>query len=410
LRRAYLCSFLILIIGTPNASFAQNICEAAKSYLELLSCVETNSPEVNASKLEIEASDERARQARRFLNPELSGKKLWGTKDSSQSSQFEVELLFPVEIGGKRNARTNAANASKELASAEGQKTREDGLIKTGLSLHRLRQINVEVDLAQEAIERFERITTTFRKRTQLSPEQQVSLTIFRYALEEEKQKKAELLALKRSIAADLASIVGRKIETQTAIPSDISKWPIVKAGSTDGSAERRAAIARAAESEATRQLVRAESWPTLKVGPSYEKMPSGNVIEERLGLGLSMELPVFSLNSGARRAADLSSRAAEIKSRLVAAAAEERLQSLVEEYNLITSALKSAPSHADLEKGHRSFEQQFNRGLVSYSLIIEAHRQLHETVDTKHRQELMALNLLWKIYQLNGQLKAEVM
>jgi cobalt-zinc-cadmium efflux system outer membrane protein len=344
------------------------------------------------------------------MNPELSGKKLWGTKDSGESSQFEIELLFPIEVGGKRSARANVANARKELASAEGQKAKEDDLIKTGLSLHRLRQIDTEITLAQEAIERFQRITTTFRKRAQLSPEQQVSLTIFRYALEEEKQKSAELLAQKRSISSDLAAVLGKKIEPNKSLPADIVNWPSVTAGNTEGSAERRAAIARATELNAVSALARAESWPTVKIGPSYEKMPSGNIVEERLGFGLSMDLPLFNTNSEARRAGDLSKRAAEIRSRMAEASVDERLLSLVEEYNLITSALKSAPTHADLDKGHRSFEQQFNRGLVSYSLIIEAHRQLHETVDTKHRQELMALNILWKIYQINGQLNAEMM
>jgi len=410
LSRAFLYALFIALPGIPNISFAHSSCETAKSYREILACVQTNAPGVSASKLEIEASAEQAKQARRFMNPELSGKKLWGTKDSGESSQLEIELLFPIEIGGRRSARTNVANARKELADAEGQRSREAELISTGLSLHRLRQIDVEVDLAQEAIERFERITTTFKKRAQLSPEQQVSLTIFRYALEEERQKKAELLAQKRSITADLTAIIGRKIELQSSAPADIAKWPTVAVGDISGSAERRVAVARAAELTASHQLARAESWPTVKIGPSYEKMPSGNVIEERLGVGFSMELPVFNTNSEARKGSELFKSAAEVRSRATETSTAERLQSLVEEYTLITSALKSAPTHTDLEKGHRSFEKQFNRGLVSYSLIIEAHRQLHETVDTKHRQELLALNLLWKIYQLNGQLRAEIM
>ena len=402
---------LLIVFHLLAPSAHADECESLTNYRALIKCISVRAPDVQRSELEVKIADAEVDRARQIPNPELESRNLWPTGGSTGGSANETQLLFPLQLGGKRSALTQVARAEKESAAALAQTTREKTLIESAQALHRLRQLETELFLATEAIERFERIISAFRKRPQLSPEQSVSLTVFKYALEEEKQKRAQGLAEQSSILADLSLAVGKKIQIKKdLLPIIPEKWPVIQNKLSEESAELKLARARSQEMNSRYSLAKAESWPTLKIGPSYERMPDRERMEERFGVGLSMELPIFNQNSGGRRSGELSGRIGALNSDQAKRQADLRFESLLEQYQLVTKALATAPNQAQLEKGHKDFEGHFNRGLVSYSLIIEAHRQLHETVATKHRQELTALNMLWRLYQMTGQLSPEVL
>lgn len=393
--------------------FAANAseCGPLASYRDVINCVATRAPEILRSDLDVQIAEANIDKARQLQNPELESRNLWGSNSESNRFATETQLLFPFQLGGKRQARGMVAKAEKDSAAALAQNTRERTLIESARSLHRLRQLDVELFLATEAIERFERITTVFRKRPQLSPEQSVSLTVFKYALEEEKQKKSQALAEQNSILMDISLAIGQKVlPNKKLFPSLPEKWPAIDSKTIGESAMMKFTRAKEMESGALSDLAKAEAWPSLKIGPTYERMPDRERTEERVGVGLAMEVPIFNRNQGGKRSAELSQRRGTLDSQQALLATNAKLESLVEQYSIITKALATAPTQAELEKGHKAFEGHFNRGLVSYSLIIEAHRQLHDSVETKHRQELSALNLLWSIYQITGRLSPEVL
>jgi len=407
-QRTFCVGLVAFLLILPQAMASP--CEALSSYREIINCVASQAPEIRHSDLEAGVAGAEIDQASQIRNPELESRNLWNTqKGAGTEFATETQLLFPIQLGGKRGARTSIAKSRKESALAYAQTTREKVLIETAQSLHRLRQLETELYLATEAIERFERIISAFRRRPQLNPEQSVSLTTFRYAAEEERQKRAQALAEQSAIEMELSLNIGRKIQAKKGLfPNSPEKWPAVKQEQIVESAELKLARAHNQEALALGELASAEAWPDLKIGPSYERMPDRDRTEERFGIGLAMELPLFNRNQGGRRAATLGREVANLEAEFADRKLKAKLENLILQYNLITKALATAPSQLELEKGHRAFEGQFNRGLVSYSLIIEAHRQLHDTVDTKHRQEITALNLLWSIYKLTGKLAPE--
>lgn len=398
---------IALAIATyPFISLASE-CDQS-SYKDVLLCISKSAPEILHANIETQIAESDISKARQIPNPELEARNLW---EEGKSANTEAKLLLPLEIAGQRGARSDLAKAERDIIAAKSQASREQTLTRTARSLHRLRQIETEIFLANEAIERFEKIVSTFKKRPQLSPEQSVSLTVIKYALEEEKQKKAEAVAEQSSIVTELSVMMGSKLKVSKNIfPSMPNKWPSFKAQSVQQSAEVKYAQARARQGQAQLRAAQAESWPALRVGPAYERQGEGNQVQESFGVGVSLELPLFNLNGGGRKSASLAKKLGELEAQAGATNAAAKLESLIEQYSIITQALASIPSQTELEKGHRAFEAQFNRGLVSYGLIIEAHRQMHETVETKHRQELNALNLLWNIYQLTGQLNVETL
>jgi cobalt-zinc-cadmium efflux system outer membrane protein len=408
LRRMFVC---LILIGGRLAPAESVDCKDIATYKEAINCIARIAPDIQQAHLQVESAGARVDQARLFANPEIESNNFTNSDGSSGGISTETQLLFPMQLGGKRNARSQVATANKNSASALAQSTQERILIEAAEGFHRLRQLELEIELTDEAIHRFERIISAFRKRGQLNPEQQVSLTVFRYALEEEKQKKSQALADQRAIKTSLSLLMGQKLKiTKEMFPKIPQKWPEISDKNIENFSELKLAKSRASEAKAELELAQANAWPDLKIGPAYERMPDQEQTQEHLGISISMELPVFNRNQGTKRAAEFSRQIAAIEAEQKAMAFSQGLESLLDQYKLITTALASSPSQAELEKGHRAFESQFKRGLVSYGLIIEAHRQLHETVQTKHQQELRALNLLWRIYQMTGKLSPEVL
>ena len=68
---------------------------------------------------------------------------------------------------------------------------------------------------------------------------------------------------------------------------------------------------------------------------------------------------------------------------------------------------MKSAASQ-EINRKHKEIENLFDRGLISVSLLIEAHRQLIDFTKSKNDQELNAIEALARTYALDGRLFQE--
>lgn len=403
--------FLLAFILSYAPAFADSDCGNIQSYREAMTCIAQRSPDIQQSKLRIEVASSQVDQTKLFANPELQSNSYLGDENKSGQFYTETQLYIPIPLGGVRSARGKVAMAQKESAVANAQSVREKILIESAEAFYRLRQIGVEVELAEEAIRRFENIISAFRRRGKLNPEQKVSLTIFRYAVQEEKQKVSQGLADQKALENSLSLLIGQKVEfNKNILPATIQKWPTISDKNFENAAELKIANAQAAEAKANLELSQASAWPEFKLGPSYERMPDQNGSQGLLGVAVVMEFPVFDRNQGGKRAAEFSRQISVIEAEKRAMSTSQGFESLLVQYKLITDALITGPTQAELEKGHQDFDTQFNRGLVPYGLIIEAHRQLHETVVTRHVQELRALDLMWRLYQMNGKLSPEVL
>lgn len=77
----------------------------------------------------------------------------------------------------------------------------------------------------------------------------------------------------------------------------------------------------------------------------------------------------------------------------------------LLNQYQKSSKALKESVSLTDIEKKHKSVERQFERGVISSSLVIEAHRQMVDFTKSQNELELNALESLWRLKALDGSL-----
>jgi cobalt-zinc-cadmium efflux system outer membrane protein len=89
---------------------------------------------------------------------------------------------------------------------------------------------------------------------------------------------------------------------------------------------------------------------------------------------------------------------AAAIQARLQAERAAEKAK-----YEAAVATLKRATGRKELRSQHERVEDFFQRGLISSSLVIEAHRQMLEFARSRHEQELTAIRALWRIRAIDG-------
>lgn len=387
---------VFLFVVTASAE-----CASPPSAQALLECALDRDPAVRLAASRKARAEAEIRSARQRLNPELETKGTWG----GGASQIEVDLVQTIQTGGKRSARIERARADEDEASAELLAAEGEAAIKTVSALYRLRQVRGELALVENALKTFSRIGEQLRSRARPAPEQEVSRSIFEMAEADYELRRASLGAEETTLLKALEVSSGLRLSTATiSLPEIKQDWPpIPDAGaSTDpGSLQARAALKAAA---AERRDAQAAAWPDLRLGPSFQLQSGEGRTQRMAGMNLALPLPLYHRNAGGRERArreeeSAASRLAGVQALVGAEREAERFR-----YEAAVAALKSTASRKDGRAGRERVEDFFQRGLISSSLVIEAHRQNLEFTKSRNEQELAAVRALWRIRVIDGQ------
>jgi len=397
-------SLLSAIITTSvHASDAKSSC-TINNYQQLVDCATANSSNKQIADQQLKTSYELKNSADQWINPEISIERL--SKDS-QTVETSASLLFTLRLGGKANALSKIAqseiNRSKANYSLQSQNIR----LEIILSLYRLSHLKKEIQIESESGETFEKIIQQYQKKPVLSPEQEVSLAIFKMALGDHQLKLIQLKSDENAIYEALVSMtqIPRKVIGQN-LPQQKSNWPeVIAEASTRESPQllRSAAELELAQSELDK--AQSDAWPDLKIGPSFKRNEISGTSENYSGIGLSLSLPIFSLNGGEKAYRRQKVIEAEYEFNLSKNKDESARTVLQEKYRNILIALKNIPSTTILNQKHEYVERQFFKGLISSSLVIEAHRQLFELEERRNSSELSALETYGQLMILSNQM-----
>lgn len=377
---------------------------------DVLACALAQHPDVLLAKSQVEAAGQLERFARQQPNPEADAQSTSFSENSEPGLKLEANLLHTFELGGKKSKRISEARAQKSLAEAELLKAQEQVALKTVLNLYRLRQLRLEMQTLDEGIHTFAKVVQAFQSRAVRSAEQEVSLNVFALAKSEQSLRKSSLLQERAALQAYFETIAGIPFEKVTAVlPAERRTWPeIPSVTSIAQSAERRDAEAHLQFTETQRASAQSVAWPDMKLGPRLEYLSGHGQSAQGYGLALALPLPLYQRNEGGKRAAQAQVDVA----RLVLTQKEKELEAERRKWSLIyqqaLTTYKEEPSLDDIQKKHHSLETLFERGLVSATLVIEAHRQVAEFVKSRHEQESHALEALWSLYALNGTILKE--
>ncbi len=399
--------FLIVVfLLLPNAvALAEPHCESPSSYRDLIVCAESRSPEIQSAQLEVNRSRARIEAASQWRNPELSSETFQGNVGGQNQSETDISLGVPIELGGKISARKDVARGGLGLAEARLYETRAKVRAQVLLKLHRLRQVLHEQEIADEAIHSFSKLIGQYGKRPSLSPEQQISLSVFQLSKSEYELKRSNTAEEILGVEAFLKFNLGLGLEKVRAVlPQSPKTWPKVGPSENNTSSpQQRILLAELDTAKAELSLAQSESWPSLTVGPSLKMQSQSGQSNTLMGFNISLPLPLFNVNGGERAAAAAGVRVNETRREFGQREQMLRREQLQKVYEQSVQSMSQSLSHEDIERRHRDAEVLIRKGVVPSALVIETHRTSFELERARHEREIRAFEALLDLYAIDG-------
>ncbi len=386
-------------------------CALPKKTQEVVECAKENHPDVLRKKHDLEYQAFSVDTARQLPNPELEVEFTKGAKNTSDSM---IAIVQSIEWGGKRKARVQAAKAKNAVMDSDLKELQADVIRQTVLHLHRLRQLEQERRIFKTTIKTLETLIQQQKSLPQLSPEQQVTQSVYRMALMDAKIKSAILFDEERALEHYFHVSTGHSLdELKEVLPRPPLTWPTISETPSQKrlSPAQLKTLAEEAEFNALWAQAQSDTWPRLKVGPMWNAQSNTNGGTQSLwGLKVMMDLPLLNQNAPARTFAQAGiSKNEKDMSLLQSVESHERTEQL-KVYRRAVSILKDVPDMSTVEKDFKKNESLAQRGLVSGPLLIEFHRQRAELTQSRNQRELKALEALWLIYHYDGRIFLETL
>ncbi|MCB0327098.1 MAG: TolC family protein [Bdellovibrionales bacterium] len=400
-------TIVIILVGLiTNITYAQEHCDFNNPNA-LLTRVKETHPSVLEAKLRDQAKQHLTAVAKQRPNPTLDAEALFGNPNSQFASDTFFSLQHTIELGGKRSTRIQTAQAQIDKSELQQRQIQETAMIDTAVQIYRLRQIDELSKLYQEATEAFRGIRKRLRRLPSRSPEQQVEMDTLELASNAYEFELIQKEAEKDFIEKHLAYFVGCRIlpnsfplPMQPRFPTEMSSYSDVTHSVQVKSARQDLQIARA-----RLEQEKAKKTPNLRVGPAIGYGRSQGSDSVLFGAALSMPLPLLNTNQGQRAYQDANVRTATLRLKNVEQEAILDLEIWKERYQRFYQSLQKSNARSIVEKKHKRIESLFRRGVVSTALVIEAHRQLIDFSQAQLLFELGAVEALWNIYRITGNL-----
>jgi len=371
----------------------QSAAAAAAEPLSLAKAIELaleGNPEVAAAKRQWEATEGQVLQGRSRPNPELAYS-LEDTRSKTRTQSWQLNL--PVELGGKRAARTKAAEKTREQAQAQLAELQATVRANVAAAYFDVLTAQERLVLARDSAALAKSSTDTVSKRVaagKVSPVEESKARVaeagvrveLAQAASEQRNALSRLFALLGRIDAPYTVLEG-KAENLPSVPSLADLQPLIS--SAPGVVLARIEVDRR---KALTDLEQSKRVPdvTVSVGMQRSNETQRNV----LLFGVSVPLPVFDRNQGNL----LEALKLEDKARDELQAATVRLHSEVaqarERLSTITAEVQSLQQ--DVLPGAKSAYDAatigFENGKFNFLEVLDAQR----TYFTAKSQYLKAL------------------
>ena len=371
----------------------QSAAAAAAEPLSLAKAIELaleGNPEVAAAKRQWEAAEGQVLQGRSRPNPELAYS-LEDTRSKTRTQSWQLNL--PVELGGKRAARTKAAEKSREQAQAQLAELQATVRANVAAAYFDVLTAQERLVLARDSAALAKSSTDTVSKRVaagKVSPVEESKARVaeagvrveLAQAASEQRNALSRLFALLGRIDAPFTVLEG-KAENLPSAPSLADLQPLIS--SAPGVVLARIEVDRRKALTALEQSKRVPDV-TVSVGMQRSNETQRNV----LLFGVSVPLPVFDRNQGnlleALKLEDKARdelQAATVRLHSEVAQARERLSTIIAEVqSLKQDVLPGAKSAYD------AATIGFENGKFNFLEVLDAQR----TYFTAKSQYLKAL------------------
>lgn len=392
---------LILLLGQTENAFACDEKPATSS--AAYQCLLEKHPSLKALSFRDEENTARMTAAGQFPNPEIELKSL-----VSGDKETEIDILQPLEIGGRRSARKERANAESSLATARDTARLGEIAFQAAEDLTRLRQLEQGLALVSDAKAALTNIVKRLQAKRSLTPEDRTILSLFRLyestLLQKIRLQESERDSLVRTIeSASGISLSGIKWQTE---PRRL-KWPALSRASESKLLDERTASAEFDIANAESRAAVGGAWPELSVGPSFKRSEEGR---DGWGVKMNLSFPLWNFNGGARALSRSQAQQAEANVQAVRVMGRSSVASLQGVFEKAVVALETAPKPGSLNKLISESERQFARGLIQPNALVEIYRSSLESLEVTDETELRALRAYFQHETALGNIPKELL
>lgn len=394
-------SVLMLLLFAVNVFAEECVINSAS---DVLKCAFVNNPEILLAESNKEIAGINRDVTGRWINPNLEAGVGYNMEEvDNYGVELDFALTQTIENPAKKKARVNKSAAEYNTAELLAESQKEMVTMQVLNILNRLRQIEREQKILKKAVAAYESVIKSYEKRPVLSPEDEVSLSLFysvlnNYRLENNKlfmEINQQINALKTIINYDV--VYGNNIFLYPPV-----KYPEINEIDVTNSIALQQENANVALANAYLQDQKNYNFTDFSIGPYVTTSPNVQSVDT-VGVKLTLPIPVYS-NKKTTKAGELAVSTAQYKYNAKKVELDNTHKQLKDQYEQGVKLLKTFT----LEKSERQLartENLFKNGRLSSSLLIESHRQLLDNLRLYHQYELETLNSLWQLYAMERKL-----
>ncbi len=280
---------------------------------------------------------------------------------AGRSTDMEVSLAVPLELGGKRSKRIAVAEAEIAAAQMDVEERRRGAVGAAVAAWYGVVYVQRRVALAEERLQ-----LATELQRTAVARQRAGDVAQFEVNLAESEVARAdsEVAAEESRLArarADLAAALGLASSGDLAVAGDLSDRTLfdgVASGvAGDQRADIRAARAQRRAADARLSLAGASRWPDVSLRATYAREEDADVL---LG-GVAITLPFFDRGQAQRAEARAQQQRADVEVEVLTTAATSEIEGARAAYRAARDAV------ARLEKGLPRATQNLEMATESY-------------------------------------------
>jgi cobalt-zinc-cadmium efflux system outer membrane protein len=370
-------ALVLLVAGGARGDGARSL-----TFDDVVQLARSQAPAVRLADADVGVERGRRAGARVLVadNPVLSGGvgSRWADE---RTTDRELSLSVPIELGGQRSKRTAAADADIRVAKERAGDVRRR-------AAGRAAEIYFEVLFAHEALalseERralAERLVETARARKQAGDAAELEVNLAEGELSRARSGVASARRLVASARTRLATMLGLDSMEGVTVAGALDDWSFV---GIDGGTEVgdrsdvRVARARVSDASADVELADARRWPALSFQVTYAHEESADIA---FG-GLAITLPLFERGQGERAEARAERHRAELEVELTERAASAEVQGAREAYVAAVAAVDEMTGSALplAIENERMARESYAAGKIELTAMLVVRREALDT------------------------------
>lgn len=328
-------AFVLLAAGSARGDGARSL-----TFDNVVKLARSQAPAVRMADADVDVERGRRVGARVLVadNPVLSGGvgSRWADE---RTTDRELTLSVPIELGGQRSKRTAAADADIRVAKEQAGDVRRRAAGLAAEVYFEVLFARETLALAEERQELAERLVETARERKEAGDAAEFEVNLARGELSRAKSGVASAERRVASARTRLATVLGLDSMEGVTVAGALDDWSFVALdGGADvgGRADVRVARARVSAASADVELADSKRWPALSFQVGYAHEESADIA---FG-GLAITLPLFERGQGQRAEARAQQHRAELEVELTERAASAEVEGARDAYVAAVAAV----------------------------------------------------------------------